>query len=92
MRKQPPIDIMNISINQMLGRTIMTSTTTLLVLIVLFAVGGELIHNFATALIVGIVVGTYSSIYVASALSLALGINKTDLMPVQKESVDRQQP
>jgi preprotein translocase subunit SecF len=54
----------------------------------LFFFGGELIHGFATALLVGIVVGTYSSIYVASATALALGVSKEDLMPVEKEGAD----
>jgi len=88
LRKQSPINVMNISINQMLGRTVMTSLTTVLVLIVLFLFGGELIHGFATALLIGIIVGTYSSIYIASTTTLALGINKTDLMPVPKEGAD----
>jgi preprotein translocase subunit SecF len=85
IRKGTPVDVVNVSLNQTLSRTIMTSFTTLLVLIALFVFGGELIHGFATALIVGIVVGTYSSIYVASTAALALGISKEDLMPVQKE-------
>lgn len=85
MRKQDPLKVVNTSINQVLGRTVMTSVTTLLVLIVLFSVGGELIHGFSTALIIGVIVGTYSSIYIASAIALALGISKSDLMPVQKE-------
>jgi preprotein translocase subunit SecF len=88
MRKQPPITVMNASINQILGRTIMTSVTTLLVLIVLFAVGGELIHGFSTALIIGVIVGTYSSIYIASTSTLILGVSKADLMPVEKEGVE----
>ncbi|MEK7990513.1 MAG: protein translocase subunit SecF [Thiotrichaceae bacterium] len=85
MRKQSSDQIVNKSINQILGRTVMTSVTTLLVLVVLFFAGGELIHNFAVALIVGVVVGTYSSIYIASATALYLGISKADLMPIQKE-------
>ncbi len=85
MRKQSAEQIINKSINQILGRTVMTSVTTLLVLLVLFFAGGELIHNFAVALIVGIVVGTYSSVYIASTVALYLGISKADLMPVQKE-------
>jgi preprotein translocase subunit SecF len=89
MRKQTVVQIVNKSINQILGRTVMTSVTTLLVLVVLFAVGGELIHNFAIALIIGIVVGTYSSIYIASITALYLGISKADLMPVQKEGSDK---
>jgi len=88
MRKGTSVDVVNTSLNQTLSRTMMTSFTTLLVLIALFAVGGELIHGFATALIIGIVVGTYSSIYVASTGALLLGISKEDLMPVQKEGED----
>ena len=89
MRKQSSIAVMNTSINQMLGRTIMTSVTTALVLIVLFVVGGELIHSFSTALLLGVIIGTYSSIYIASASALALGVSKADLMPVQKEGVEK---
>jgi preprotein translocase subunit SecF len=85
MRKGTPIQIVNASLNQTLSRTLMTSLTTLLVLVALFFLGGELIHEFATALIVGVVIGTYSSIYVASTSALALGVMKADLMPVQKE-------
>jgi preprotein translocase subunit SecF len=66
----------------------MTSFTTILVLLALFFIGGELIHGFATALLVGIFIGTYSSIYVASVAALALGITKQDLMPVEKEGVE----
>ena len=85
MRKDIPVDIINTSLNQTLSRTIMTSLTTLLVLTALFIFGGEIIHSFATALIVGVIIGTYSSIYVASTTTLALGVSKDDLMPVQKE-------
>jgi preprotein translocase subunit SecF len=88
MRKGSSVDVVNSSLNQTLSRTMMTSFTTLLVLAALFVVGGELIHGFATALIVGVVVGTYSSIYVASASALSLGISKEDLMPVEKEGDD----
>jgi preprotein translocase subunit SecF len=85
MRKGTPVEIVNASLNQTLSRTLMTSLTTLLVLAALFFLGGELIHEFATALIVGVIIGTYSSIYVASTTALALGVMKADLMPVQKE-------
>ncbi len=85
MRKGTPVEIANRSINQMLSRTLVTSITTLFVLLALFVLGGAIIHSFATALIIGIVVGTYSSVYVASATALALGINKQDLMPIKKE-------
>jgi len=85
MRKGTPVEIINTSLNQTLSRTIITSLTTLLVLISLFLFGGEIIHGFATALIVGVLIGTYSSIYVASTTTLALGVSKEDLMPVEKE-------
>ncbi len=85
MRKGTPEHIMNVSINQTLSRTIMTSFTTVLVLVSLFVLGGEIIHSFALALLVGVAVGTYSSIFVAGATALALGVSKSDLMPVAKE-------
>lgn len=88
MRKGTPEDVVNASLNQTLSRTLMTSFTTMLVLFALFFFGGELIHGFATALLVGIFVGTYSSIYVASASALALGVSKEDLMPVEKEGAN----
>jgi preprotein translocase subunit SecF len=88
LRKGTPPEVINVSINQTLSRTIMTSLTTLLVLVALFVFGGEIIHAFALALIVGIVIGTYSSIYVASTVALALGVSKQDLLPVQKETVE----
>jgi preprotein translocase subunit SecF len=88
MRRGDPLSIINSSLNQTLARTLMTSLTTLLVLLALFIVGGELIHGFATALIVGVLIGTYSSIYVASTTALVLGVSKQDLMPVEKEGAD----
>ncbi|MDA0822889.1 MAG: protein translocase subunit SecF [Proteobacteria bacterium] len=88
MRKKTPIEIVNTSLNQTLTRTLMTSLTTLVVLFALFFLGGELIHAFSTALIVGIVVGTYSSIYIASATALILGVEKVDLMPVEREGAE----
>ncbi|WP_196138373.1 protein translocase subunit SecF [Aliikangiella sp. G2MR2-5] len=91
LRKQESSDVVNTSLNQTLARTIMTSLTTLLVLLALFFLGGATIHGFATALIAGVLVGTYSSIYVASNVALALGITKEDLMPpeVEKEGADQ---
>ncbi|MGB7933447.1 MAG: protein translocase subunit SecF [Gammaproteobacteria bacterium] len=89
IRKGAPQEIMNISVNQTLSRTVMTSSLTLLVVISLFIFGGEVIHNFSLALILGILVGTYSSIYVASPVSLALGVSKSDLAPVKKEGAER---
>jgi preprotein translocase subunit SecF len=85
MRKGDAVSIINASLNQTLSRTLMTSFTTMLVLFALFLFGGEIIHGFAFALLVGIFVGTYSSIYVASASAVSLGVSKTDLMPVEKE-------
>ena len=87
IRKSQAMEVMNVSINQTLSRTLITSMTTLLVLLALFFLGGEAIHAFATALIVGVVVGTYSSIYVASSLALTLDVSTKDLMPpvVDKE-------
>jgi len=88
VRKGSSEQIINISLNQTLSRTLVTSMTTLLVLVALFLFGGEIIHGFALALIVGVVIGTYSSIYVASTAILHLGISKADLMPVKKEGVE----
>lgn len=88
IRDKTPIDVFNISLNQTLSRTLMTSFTTLLVLMALFFLGGEIIHGFSMALIFGVLIGTYSSIYIASPVTLMLGIKKEDLMPVKKEGVD----
>lgn len=85
VRKGSVIEIINESLTQTLGRTLITSITTLVVLIALFVVGGELIHNFALALMIGVLVGTYSSIYVAANTLLILNISREDLMPVTKE-------
>jgi preprotein translocase subunit SecF len=92
MRKQTPVEVVNISINQTLSRTLMTSFTTLLVLISLFFLGGEVIHAFATALIIGIVVGTYSSIYIASTAALALGLSRSDLLLPDKDGEEMTRP
>lgn len=78
-------EVIDISLTQTLERTLITSLTTLLVLLALYFVGGEMIHNFAVALIIGIVIGTYSSIYVAANVLLALKVSREDLMPVKKE-------
>ena len=87
IRNGEPVEIMDISLNQMLARTLMTSGTTLLVLSALFFLGGEAIRPFSVALLVGIFVGTYSSIYVASALALGLKLTLADLMPPKKEDL-----
>ncbi len=88
MRKGSPEQIINASLNQTLSRTLVTSLTTLVVLIALFLFGGEIIHGFALALIIGVLIGTYSSIYVASSAVLSLGISKADMMPVKKEGAE----
>ena len=85
IRKGETDEIINASINQTLSRTLITSGTTLLVLIALFLFGGEIIHAFAMALIIGIGIGTYSSIYVASTAAAYMGISRADLVPVKKE-------
>jgi preprotein translocase subunit SecF len=93
LREGGPADIINISLTQTLSRTFITSITTLLVLAALFFRGGELIHGFATALLFGVFVGTYSSIYVASSVALAFGISKEDLIPevIDKEGADQEE-
>jgi preprotein translocase subunit SecF len=88
MRKGSSVDVVNTSLNQTLARTLMTSITTLIVLLILFSLGGEIIHGFATALTIGVLIGTYSSIYVASSTILALNVTKQDLMPVKKEGAE----
>ena len=92
IRKKTSMDVVNISINQTISRTLMTSFTTLLVLLSLFFLGGEVIHSFAMALIIGVLVGTYSSIYVATTSALALGISRTDLILPEKEGEDPVSP
>ena len=78
-------EVINVSLNQTLGRTIMTSITTALVLLALMFLGGELIHNFALGLLIGVVVGTYSSIYVAANILLLMNIDREDLIPAELE-------
>ncbi|HSF78261.1 MAG TPA: protein translocase subunit SecF [Steroidobacteraceae bacterium] len=85
MRKAPPIEVMNRAINETLSRTLMTSVTTLIVVVSLLLLGGEALQGFAVALIVGVIVGTYSSIYVAGAVTLDLGLSQRDLMPPEKK-------
>ena len=88
-RKGTAIELTNLSVNQMLGRTLMTSLTTMAVLIALFYFGGEIIHAFAYTLIMGVLIGTYSSIYIAGNAAILLGVSKQDLMPVEKEGADQ---
>ncbi|NBC15506.1 MAG: protein translocase subunit SecF [Gammaproteobacteria bacterium] len=81
MRKGSVIEICNRSINQTLSRTIITSGTTLLVLLALYFLGGAAIEGFSLALIIGVLVGTYSTIYIATAMAVWLGVSKQDLLP-----------
>mgnify|MGYP003602232330 FL=1 len=87
-RKGSVVDIMNLSINETLSRTTMTSFVTLLSVIVMYFFGGTVMHGFSIAMIVGIAVGTYSSIYIAGATALYLGISREDLLPHAKETAD----
>jgi preprotein translocase subunit SecF len=89
-RKGAAIEIMNLSINETLSRTTMTSFVTLLSVIVMYFFGGAVMRGFSIAMIIGIVVGTYSSIYIASATALYLGISREDLLPRAKETADEQ--
>jgi len=91
LRTGSPSEVIDISLTQTLSRTFITSLTTIIVLLALFLQGGALIHGFATALLFGVFVGTYSSIYVASSVALGLGITKEDLIPVEveKEGADQ---
>lgn len=91
MRKGEPEEIVNTSITQTMSRTVITTGTTLVVVVALFLKGGTMIHGFATALMMGIFVGTFSSIYVASFLAVKLGINREHMMPVEieKEGADQ---
>ncbi|MDD9875755.1 MAG: protein translocase subunit SecF, partial [Gammaproteobacteria bacterium] len=88
MRKRSAIDIINGSINQTLPRTVLTSLTTMIVVLTLLIFGGEVIRGFSIALLAGVIIGTYSSIFVASPVVLALGINREAMIPVKKEGED----
>ena len=91
-RRADPVTVINISLNETLGRTLVTSLTTVFVLLALALFGGEMIFGFAVALLVGVAIGTYSSIYVASNVLLALGVNKEDLMIPVKEGAEPDEP
>ncbi|MDH5395304.1 MAG: protein translocase subunit SecF [Gammaproteobacteria bacterium] len=90
MRKEEPRSIVNASLNQTLSRTMMTSFTTLLVVVAMFYFGGALIHSFAIALLVGIGIGTYSSVYIASSMVIAMNITVDSMMPVKKEGEEQE--
>jgi len=91
-RKGSSEEIINISLTDTMSRTVVTSLTTILVLLALFFLGGQLIHGFATALLFGVFIGTYSSVYIASSTALLLGVSREDLMPpeVEKEGEDQE--
>ena len=91
MRKSDSIKVINNSINQTLPRTILTSLTTMFVVVALLVFGGEVIRGFSIALFIGVIVGTYSSIYVASPVLVILKVTREDLMPVEKEGADLDQ-
>ncbi len=88
LRKGEPEEVINVSLTQTLGRTLATSGTTLMVLLALFLFGGDMIHNFALALIVGVGIGTYSSIYIASNMLIYMKISREDLIVPVKENED----
>ena len=87
LAKRSALDTVNKALNQTLGRTLVTSLTTLFVLVSLLIFGGEVIRGFASALTIGVVIGTYSSIYVAASVLLRLGIKREDLLVPEKEEV-----
>jgi len=90
LRRTEPEDVLNISVTETLARTLVTSLTTLLVVTALALFGGEMIFGFAISLIVGITVGTYSSIYVASVTALVMGVTQEDLLIPVKEGADQE--
>ena len=92
IRKGNTLDITNRSINQTISRTLITSGTTLLVLLALYIIGGKSLEGFALALIIGVIIGTYSSIFVATTSVLFLDVSTTDLMPVKQEKIDDGMP
>jgi preprotein translocase subunit SecF len=84
-RRADTLDVVNLSVNQTLARTIVTGGTTLFVLLSLYSLGGAAVHGFSIALIAGIIVGTYSSIFIASSMVIVLGITREDMLPPQEE-------
>lgn len=92
IRKATPVDVINLSLNQTLGRTLVTSLTTLFVLLALLVAGGEGIQGFAAALTIGVVVGTYSSIFVAANVLLLLNITREDLLIPEREEIEQTAP
>jgi len=91
LRRGLPVEIINESLNQTLGRTLVTSTTTLFVLLALLFAGGEVIRGFAMALSIGVVVGTYSSMYIAASVLLAMNITREDLLVPEKADQENEE-
>jgi preprotein translocase subunit SecF len=79
LRRMSPSDVIDVSLTETFGRTVVTSLTTILVLVALAVFGGDMIHGFALALLAGVAIGTYSSIYVSATILLALGVSKEDV-------------
>ena len=92
MRRTETLEVLNASITQTISRTIITSSTTLMVLLALFFMGGQSLSGFSVALIIGVLIGTYSSIFVASTSVFYLDISTTDLLPSKREEVDDGMP
>ena len=92
MRRSETLEILNTSITQTISRTIITSSTTLLVLLALYFMGGQSLSGFSVALVIGVLIGTYSSIFVASTSVFYLDISTTDLLPSKREEVDDGMP
>lgn len=88
IRKGTPSEIMDLSINETLSRTIMTSGLTMVTVVSLFIFGGQTIHGFSLAMIIGVIVGTYSSIYVAGSMAIAIGLDRTSMMPPSQKQID----
>lgn len=88
MRKADSCEVMDVSINQTLSRTIITSALTLVTVLCLYFLGGEKIHSFSLAMIIGIIIGTYSSIYVAGAFALSMGLSRKDFLPPVRTEID----
>jgi preprotein translocase subunit SecF len=87
-RRTSVLDVVNLSVNQTLLRSVITHLTTLLVLSALFFLGGPSVHSFSVSLMVGVIVATYSSIYVSTNLAVLLGVSRDDLLPAKEEEAD----
>lgn len=92
LRKRGVVEILNTSLNETLSRTIITGGTTMLTMFALVMYGGEVLRGFALAMMVGVLVGTYSSLFVATPVTLALGITREDMLPPKKEAAADSQP